>query len=49
MLAGDAYFGRKDFAAAKGLYEHGLSKEIATTQEREYMNNQLRECNSKLE
>jgi hypothetical protein len=49
MLAGDAYFDKKDFAGARSAYEKGLTKEIATVQEREYMEKRIRECEAKLE
>jgi predicted choloylglycine hydrolase len=49
MLAGDAHFYKKDFAAAKSFYVNGLTREIATTQEREHMEKRLRECEAKLE
>jgi hypothetical protein len=49
MLAGDDYFHKKDFAAARSLYEKGLTKEIASSQERDHMEKQLKECKAKLE
>jgi isopenicillin-N N-acyltransferase-like protein len=45
MLAGDYYFDRKEFQKAKPLYEKGLTKEVATFQEREHMKNRLEQCN----
>jgi isopenicillin-N N-acyltransferase like protein len=48
MLAGDACFKRKDFTNAMSFYEKGLTKEIASLQEKEYMNTQMSECQSKL-
>jgi isopenicillin-N N-acyltransferase like protein len=49
MLAGDATFSKNEFARAKQFYETGLTKEVATLQERDYMNAQLEKCKSKLE
>jgi hypothetical protein len=45
MLAGDYYFERKEFEKAKPLYETGLTKEVATVQEREHMIEKLKLCN----
>jgi hypothetical protein len=45
MLAGDYYFDRKEFQKAKPLYEKGLTKEVATFQEREHMKKRLEQCN----
>jgi hypothetical protein len=45
MLAGDFYFDRKEFQKAKPLYEKGLTKEVATFQEREHMEKRLEQCN----
>lgn len=45
MLAADAYFDRKEYAKAKKLYEQGLTKEIATAQERAHMEENLKLCN----
>jgi isopenicillin-N N-acyltransferase-like protein len=45
MLAGDYYFDRKEFEKAKPLYETGLTKEVATVQEREHMEEKLKLCN----
>lgn len=47
MLAGDYYFEKDEFRKAKPLYEKGLTKEIATAQERLYMETRLKECNEK--
>lgn len=44
MLAGDYYLGKREFTKAKELYEQGLTKEIATTQEREHMKENLDRC-----
>src|SRR6185295_10751238 len=44
MLAGDAYFDKKDFESAKSLYQTGLLKEIATVYEKEHMEKKLAEC-----
>ena len=48
MLGGDQAFEAKDFEKAKGLYEEGLKKEIATTQEREHMQRNLEACKENL-
>jgi isopenicillin-N N-acyltransferase like protein len=48
MLAGDYYFERKEYAKAKPLYEVGLTKEIATIQERDYLIKNLQYCNDKI-
>lgn len=44
MLAGDYYFDRKEFQKAKPLFEKGLTKEVATFQEREHMEKRLEQC-----
>jgi isopenicillin-N N-acyltransferase like protein len=44
LLAGDYYFERKNFERARQLYAQGLTKEVATEQEREYMNKNLQYC-----
>jgi hypothetical protein len=49
MLAGDYYFDRKNFTSAKALYETGLTKEVATVQEREHMERNLKLSNEKLQ
>jgi isopenicillin-N N-acyltransferase like protein len=48
MLAGDACFNTKDFKSAIVFYEKGLTKEIASLQEKDYMNTQVSKCKSKL-
>jgi isopenicillin-N N-acyltransferase like protein len=48
MLAGDACFKRGDFAKAKDFYEEGLTKEVASLQERDYMAAQLSICKEQL-
>jgi isopenicillin-N N-acyltransferase like protein len=48
MLSGDACFIRKDFVNAMSFYERGLTKEIASVQEQEYMSTQVSKCKSKL-
>ncbi|HLZ16897.1 MAG TPA: C45 family peptidase, partial [Cyclobacteriaceae bacterium] len=48
LLAGDACFRKKDFAAAQNFYKTGLTKEIATLQERDYMLARLNECKKEL-
>ncbi len=47
MLAADYYFDRNDWAEAIPFYEQGLTKEIATVQEREHMEKNLLLCNEK--
>lgn len=42
MLAADYYFDREEFSAAKPLYEKGLTKEVATLQERSHMEERLK-------
>jgi hypothetical protein len=48
MLAGDACFSKKEFATAKSFYLKGLTKEIATAQEREHMEKHLKECETEI-
>ncbi|HET9053957.1 MAG TPA: hypothetical protein VFM90_07285, partial [Cyclobacteriaceae bacterium] len=48
LLAGDRAMNKKQYARAAKFYETGLTKEIATTQERAYMEEQLKKCNAKL-
>ena len=48
LLAGDYYLGRKDWARAAETFEQGLTLEIATVQEREYMAAQLAVCKENL-
>ncbi len=49
MLAGDHEFNQKQYARAAQYYETGLTKEIATEQERAHMEERLKECNAKLQ
>jgi hypothetical protein len=49
MLAADHYFDQKQWTAAQPLYEMGLTKEIATEQERQHMEKNLEQCKSRLE
>lgn len=48
MLAGDHEFEKKQYARAAEFYKIGLTKEIATQQERKYMEDRLTTCNTKL-
>lgn len=48
LLAADYYVAHKDWKKAVALYEEGLTKEIATEQEREYMQKNLHHCKEKL-
>jgi hypothetical protein len=48
MLAADHYFKQKFWAKAIPLYESGLTKEIATVQEREHMEKNLEQCKSRI-
>ncbi len=48
MLAGDYYFTARQWASAIPMYEAGLTKEIATVQEKEYMEKNLRICKENL-
>jgi len=45
LISGDIYFQRKNYSKAAGEYNLGLTKEVATEQEREYMKKKLAECN----
>jgi isopenicillin-N N-acyltransferase-like protein len=45
MLAADYYFDLKEYQKAKPLYEKGLTTEVATMQEREHMEKNLKQCN----
>lgn len=47
MLAGDYYFDKKKFEKAALMYEKGLTKEVATVQEREHMEKNLATSKSK--
>jgi isopenicillin-N N-acyltransferase-like protein len=49
MLAADHYYNARRFADAKKLYEQGLSKEIATEQERDHMEKRLTDCIEKID
>jgi hypothetical protein len=48
MLAADYYFKQKSWSMAIPLYESGLTKEIATVQEREHMEKNLEQCKSRI-
>ena len=48
MLAADYYFDRQNWAEAIPLYERGLTKEIATVQERYHMEKNLDQCKNEL-
>jgi hypothetical protein len=48
MLAGDACMEIEDYSRAVAFYEKGLTKEIATEQEREYMKKKLGEAKEML-
>jgi isopenicillin-N N-acyltransferase-like protein len=48
MLAGDYYLGKKDWAHAAETFEKGLKFEVATVQERQYMERVVEECKEKL-
>jgi isopenicillin-N N-acyltransferase like protein len=47
MLAGDAAFKKNNFEQAIHFYEIGLTKEVATLQEIEYMQRQIAECKNR--
>ena len=47
MLSGDFYLAQDQFAKAIPLYQTGLTKEVATLQEREHMEKNLKLCNEK--
>jgi hypothetical protein len=49
MLAGDYLMEHEEYERAKGMYETGLTKEVATAQEREHMKKNLATCIKKLE
>lgn len=49
MLAADYYFDKKEWERAVPFYEQGLTKEIATEQERFHMEKNLEKCKKKLE
>lgn len=48
MLAGDYYLDHKNYSSASEYYKTGLTKAIATVQEREHMEKNLKRCNEKL-
>lgn len=48
MLAGDYYLDKKEYSTAATYYKTGLTKEVATVQEREHMEKNLKRCNEKL-
>lgn len=48
MLSGDHYLAREDFTRAKVMYERGLTKEVATVQERVHMQKNLSRCMKEL-
>ncbi len=48
MLAADYYFDHDEWAKAIPMYERGLAKEVATTQERDHMQKNLLHCKGKL-
>ncbi|HYI78347.1 MAG TPA: C45 family peptidase, partial [Chryseolinea sp.] len=49
MLAADSYFDRKLWSEAIPLYEIGLTKEVATLQERHHMEKNLQRCKENLQ
>jgi isopenicillin-N N-acyltransferase-like protein len=48
MLAGDFYFDKKEYDKARIFYEAGLKKEVATDQERQHMERNLKLASEKL-
>lgn len=48
MLAGDYYRDHKEWQKAITAYSDGLHKEVATEQERSYMQNNIQDCTQKL-
>lgn len=48
MIVGDDYFEKKNYSNAKRVYQIGLTKEVATEQERSYMLERITECEEKL-
>jgi hypothetical protein len=48
MLAGDHYLEQEEYAKARELYETGLTKEVATEQERDHMKENLQTCRDHL-
>lgn len=49
MLAGDYYFDHQLWDKAIPMYEQGLTKEVATLQERDHMEKNLQSCKAKIE
>jgi hypothetical protein len=49
MLGGDHFFKEKEYAKAQKFYELGLGKEVSSTQEANYMMNQIKICKEKLQ
>ncbi|MEJ1237670.1 C45 family peptidase [Chryseolinea sp. T2] len=49
MLAGDYYLARKEWAKAADTYSVGLKQEVATVQEREYMERQIAVCKEEMQ
>jgi len=47
MLAGDYYFDKKEYSKAVPYYENGLTREVASIQERDYMTSRIKECGEK--
>jgi isopenicillin-N N-acyltransferase like protein len=48
MLAGDYYFDHQLWDKAIPMYEQGLTKEVATLQERDHMEKNLQSCKAKI-
>jgi hypothetical protein len=49
MLAADHYYKQEMWGKAMSLYEEGLTKEVATMQERYHMEKNLKNCKQKIE
>lgn len=49
MLAGDYYLGTKEWARAAEVFSKGLEQEVATIQEREYMERQIAVCKEQMQ
>jgi isopenicillin-N N-acyltransferase-like protein len=49
MLAGDYYFDKDEYEKAALMYEKGLTKEVATLQERDHMQKKLATAKSKMQ
>jgi hypothetical protein len=47
VLAGDYLFERELYQKALAMYSTALTKEIATTKERDYINKQIEKCRKK--